>query len=90
MINQAKLRSYRHAPKYMFGFEIPRNYNHALELDKRNGNTRWQDCTKLELSQLNDYSIFEDRRKGTAILQRYKKIRTYLVYAVKYDGRYMA
>ena len=90
MINQAKLRSYRHAPKYMFGFEIPRNYNHALELDKRNRNTRWQDCTKLELSQLNDYSVFEDRGKGTAIPQGYKKIRTHLVYAVKHDGRHKA
>ena len=33
MANQAKLRSYRYAPKYMFGFEVSRNYNHALELD---------------------------------------------------------
>ena len=90
MINQAKIRSYRHDPKYMFGFEIPRNYNHALELDKSNGNTRWQDCTKLELSQINDYSVFEDRGKVIAIPQGYKKIRKDLVYAMKHDGRHKA
>ena len=41
MVNQDKLRYYRHSPRYMFGFEVPRNYAHALELDKKNGNTRW-------------------------------------------------
>ena len=50
MVNQAKLRSYRTTPKYMF--EIPRDFKHAVELDKRNGNTKWQDCTKLEMQQL--------------------------------------
>ena len=39
--NQAKLRSYRTSPRYKFGYELPRNndYDHAIELDKRNGNT---------------------------------------------------
>jgi hypothetical protein len=31
MANQAKLRSYRTAPKYMYGFELPRDYQHAIE-----------------------------------------------------------
>jgi hypothetical protein len=50
MANQAKLRSFRTAPKYMYGVEIPRDYQHALGLDQRNGNTLWQDCTALELA----------------------------------------
>ena len=86
MANQAKLRSYRYAPKYMFGFEVPRNYNHALELDKKNGNTRWQDCTKVEMEQLYEYSTFVDGK----IPPGYKKIRTHLVFAVKHDGRHKA
>ena len=90
MINQAKLRSYRHAPKYMFGFEIPRNYAHALELDKRNKNNRWKECTQLELSQLSDYVVFEDLGKNAAVPEGYKKIRTHLVFAVKHDGRHKA
>jgi hypothetical protein len=38
MANQAKLRSFRTAPKHKYGFEVPRNYNHAIQLDERNGN----------------------------------------------------
>ena len=41
MVNQAKLRSYNTAPKYKYGFEVPRNYVHALRLDELNKNTRW-------------------------------------------------
>ena len=52
MVNQAKLRSYRTAPKYMFGYEIPRDYEHAKALDERNGNTKWQDCIKLVVNTL--------------------------------------
>ena len=40
MANQAKLRSFRLAPKYKYGFEVPRDYKHAKELDERNGNTK--------------------------------------------------
>src|SRR5210317_64504 len=43
MVNQAKLRSFRTAPRYMYGFEIPKDYNNGLRLDKLHGNTKWQD-----------------------------------------------
>ena len=33
MANQAKLRSFRLAPKYKYGFEVPRDYKHAKELE---------------------------------------------------------
>ena len=79
MVNQAKLRSYRHSPRYMFGFEVPRNYEHALELDKKNGNTRWKDCTDTELVQLHEYNTFEDRGKNASIPPGFKRIRTHLV-----------
>ena len=39
MVNQAKLRSFRTAPRYKYGYEIPRDYEHAKQLDARNGNT---------------------------------------------------
>ena len=58
MVNQAKLSSFRHATKYMFGYEIPKNYKHALLLDKQNGNTKWQDAIQLEIIQLHDYATF--------------------------------
>ena len=87
-VNQAKLRSYRSAPKYMFGYRIPRDYEEALKLDKMNGNTKWQDCTALEMLQLDEYETFGDlgHSRNTRIPVRYKKIRVHLVYAVKHDG----
>ena len=92
MVNQAKLRSYNSSPKYMFGYEIPKNYQHALELDARNGNTKWRDCTALEMQQLNEYKTFKDLGHASTVRvpSGYKKIRVHLVYAVKHDGRHKA
>ena len=61
MANQARLRSYRTSPKFKYGFEIPRNYSHALELDKRNGNTKWYEANNKELDTMYSYEVFEDR-----------------------------
>ena len=88
MANQAKLRSYNTAPRFKYGFEIPRNYKHAVWLDNRNGNSRWQDATKLELGQQDDYSTFRD--VGDTPPKGYKKIRVHLVFDVKHDGRHKA
>ena len=90
MVRQAKLRSYKTSRKYMFGFQIPRNYAEALKLDEQNGNTRWKDYTMLELQKLQDYKCFRDQRKDGKIPQCYKKIRTHLIYAVKHDGCHKA
>ena len=38
MANQAKLRSFRLAPRYKYGFMLPKNYEHAKRLDKFNNN----------------------------------------------------
>ena len=38
LINQAKLRSYRHSTKYMYGYRIPRDYAEAVAFDLENGN----------------------------------------------------
>ena len=88
MANQAKLRSYNRAPKFKYGFEVPRDYKHAMWLDRRNGNTKWLDATKLEMGQLDDYSTFRD--VGKTIPDGHKKIRVHLVYDVKHDGRHKA
>ena len=42
MVNQAKLRSFRHAPIFKFGIQVPRNLKEALALDKKNGNQKFQ------------------------------------------------
>ena len=64
MANQAKLRSYRTTPKYQYGFEVPRDYDHAVRIDKQNGNTKWQDATSLEMKQLDvQYADFKKTQK---------------------------
>ena len=93
-MKQSKLRQVRRSVTYMFGVEVPRDYKDALRLDNENGNTLWQDATKLELKQIDEYETFEDRgkaiyanRKVTNAPKGYQKIRVHLVYAIKHDGR---
>jgi len=90
MVNQAKLKSFRTAPRYKYGYEVPRNYDHAVELDRRAGNTKWQDATGLEMAQLDDYNTFQDYGQNARPPEGYKKIRVHLVFDVKHDGRHKA
>jgi hypothetical protein len=61
MVNQAKLRSFRTAKKYMFGFEVPRDYNDVLRLDGLHGNSKWKDSMALEMAKLHEYNTFTDK-----------------------------
>jgi hypothetical protein len=91
MSNQAKLRSFRTATKYKYGFEVPRDYSHAIRLDERNGNTNWQESTALEFTQMDDYDTFTDMgRGGKPPTKDYKKIRVHLIYDIKHNGRHKA
>jgi hypothetical protein len=89
MVNQAKLRSYNKAPRYKYGFEVPRTYEQALRLDKQNGNTLWADAATLELTRIDDYDTFIDKGHHTKAKapDGYKKIRIHLIFDVKHDGR---
>jgi len=90
LINQAKLRSFNTAPRFKYGYEIPRNYEHAKFLDQRNGNTKWQDANALEFAQLFEYNTFRDMGMATSTTppKGYKKVRVHLVFDVKHDGRH--
>jgi hypothetical protein len=66
MINQAKLKTYRHEPFWKFGVLVLQNHAQAVELDKANGNTKWQDAKVTERSQLLDYNKFVDKGLGGA------------------------
>ncbi len=88
--NQAKLKSYRNGPKYKYGYEVPRNYNDAVCIDRKNGNTKWQDAVTLEFKQLHEYGTFEDKGLKGEPPPGYKKIRLHIVFDVKHDGRHKA
>ena len=89
-LRQAKLKQFRIAPKYKFGFEVPNNYAHALELDAKHGNKRWKESVKLEMDQLVDYDAFIDKRKFCLkkIPKGCKQISTHLLFDVKRDARH--
>lgn len=86
--NQAKLHSFRTKPVYMYGFLVPRNHQQAVEIDRENSNTKWQDSEKLELSQLQEYETFVNKGRGYNPGPDWKRIRCHIVYAVKHDGRH--
>ena len=86
-VNQAKLRSFRTAPRYKYGIEVPRDFKHAMELDRAAGNNKWKESIDLELRQLTEYKAFKDLGKGTPLPEGYKKIRVHLVFDVKHDLR---
>ena len=74
----------------MFGHVVPRNHDQAMELDRRNGNTKWRDAEKLELKQIDEYQTFFDLGNNGKPPNGYTKIKVHFVYAVKYDGRHKA
>ena len=84
---QAKLHSFRTKLIYMYGYQVPRNHRQAMELDERNGNTKWRDSELVELAQIDEYETFLDKGVGY-VPQGYKRITVHLVYAVKHDGRH--
>ncbi len=90
MANQAKLHSYCTAPKYKYGYEVPNDFKHAVQIDEKCGNTKWQDATKLERQSQDEYGTFEDRGYKVDPPMGYKKICVHLVFDVKHDGRQKA
>jgi hypothetical protein len=76
MVKQAKRKSFNTAPKYKYGYEIPRTYEQAKHLDQRNGNTLWGDATVLELNQIDEYINFIDKGHHTKVSSPsgYKKL----------------
>ena len=90
IVNQAKLKSYRSSPTYKYGYEVPRDHAHAMQLDKKNGNRKWQEAELAELAQLDEYSTFIDIGEKTHPPAQYRKITGHFVYDIKHCGRHKA
>ena len=95
-VKQSRIRQVRASARYQHGFQVPKDYNDAMRLDKENGNTHWQDAMVLELTQIHEYKVFKDTGKakfhnGKVVTpDGFQKIRVHFVYAVKHDGRFKA
>ena len=95
-VKQSRIRQVRASARYQHGFQIPKDYNDAIRLDKENSNTHWQDAMDLELTQIHEYKVFKDTGKAQFLNGKvvtpdgFQKIRVHFVYAVKHDGRFKA
>ena len=75
-------------PKFSFGIEIPRDYAHAMELDRKNGNDLWAQAVKSEIDGIHGYKVFIDHGKDFRnVPQDHKPLRCHFVFAAKHDGR---
>ena len=74
---KSKYRQARASRKYKHGWEVPRDYAHALQLDIHNGNNKWKEAIDLELEQIKEYQVFTD--VGNAYLQALTREKLYIV-----------
>jgi Reverse transcriptase (RNA-dependent DNA polymerase) len=74
-------------PVFKYGVEVPRSVRHALELDKKNGNTFWADAIKLEVGNLIDVECFEFKDPDYKVDGQYQKKTLHVIFDVKHDLR---
>ena len=95
-VKQSRIHQVRATARYQHGFQVPKDFNDAISLDKENSNTHWQDEMDLELTQIHEYKVFKDTGKaqfhdGKAVTpDGFQKIRVHFVYAVKHAGKFKA
>lgn len=85
--NQAKLHSFCTKCVYVYGVLVPQNYQQVVEINARNGDTKWMDATDLEIKRIDEYETFRDKGKDYRPGPEYKKIQCHFVCACKHDGR---
>ena len=96
-LKKSKYRQAMASRKYKHGWEVPRDYAHALQLDIHNGNNKWKEAIDLEIEQIKEYQVFKDFGKAvydkntiTNAPKRHQKIRVHFVFDVKHCGKFKA
>jgi hypothetical protein len=83
-------------PKYKYGTRLPDRQKSCEELDRENGNNKWQEANQAELDLLDEFNAFDDMgefttEKANELIEKgYQYIKLMMVYDVKHDGRYRA
>ena len=96
-LKKSKYRQARASRNYKHGWEVPRDYAHALQLDIHNGNNKWKEAIDLEIEQIKEYQVFNDFGKAvyekikiTNAPEGHQKIRVHFVFDVKHCGKFKA
>ena len=76
-LKKSKYRQARASRKYKHGWEVPRDYAHALQLDIHNGNNKRKEAIDLEIEQIKEYQVFRD--VGNEYLQAPIREKLYIV-----------
>ena len=63
-LKKSKYRQAKASRKHKHGWEVPRDYAHALQLDIHNGNNKWKEAIDLEIEQIKEYTVFKDFGKA--------------------------
>ena len=87
MCRQAKLHTQRRGPTFKFGILLPNDRNHALQIDKDNGNQSWQLSIDVEMNQIDEYETFRNMGRGVKPPRDHQRIRVHFVFDVKHDLR---
>ena len=69
--------------RFKYGVEVPRDVKHALELDRKNGNTFWRDALSKEMGSLGDHKVFKLLERGEPIPEGYQMIPMWIIFDVK-------
>ena len=96
-LKKSKYRQARVSRQYKHGWEVPRDYAHALQLDIHNGNSKWKEAIDLKNEQIKEYQVFKDSGKAvydkkhiTNAPKGHQKIRVHFVFDVKDCGKFKA
>ena len=96
-LKKSKYRQAKASRRCDHGWEVPRHYAHALQLDVQCGNNKWRDAIDLEIEQIKEYKIFKDHGKAVyeqgkviSAPKEYQKIRVCFVFDVKHSGKFKA
>ena len=84
IISLVRKRQTRYLRKtHKFGIECPKTVEEALALDKKNGNTLWQDAIALEMKNVRvAFKILED---GQRVPRDHQQIRCHMIFDVKME-----
>ena len=69
---------------HKYGIELPKTFKEAVDLDKRNGNTLWQDAIRKEMDAVR--IAFEVIPDDAEIKPGYQQLKCHLVFDIKLDG----
>jgi hypothetical protein len=66
---------------------VPRDPKEALELDRKNGNTKWRDSMKVEIDGIQEHETLEFLPPGATPPSGYQFARLRMIFDVKHDLR---